>query len=289
MFKKRDAALAMFSGIMFGLIPIAVKYAMQYFNISIYIGLFYRYLTGTLFLLVPGMKCTKKEVLTRDSILYIGLVALLSAMTAIFLYSAYVYIAAGVASTIHYLYPFFVILGNWFFFHRPLKKQILTATMISFTGLVLLCAPSRMEGGDHFAGIILAIISAICFGAYLLLMDLQTLRHVNAAVFSLLLNMFCTVYILMYNLLLGLNPFYDFGKCLICFLPAGLFSMLAYLTLSAAVKRIGAVRASVLGTLEPVATLVGGVLVLQEHVSLGAISGCLLVLTASILVLRQRV
>ena len=143
MFKKRDAAPAMFSG---------VKYAMQYFNMSIYIGLFYRYLTGTLFLLVPGMKCTKKEVLTRDSILYIGLVALLSAMTAIFLYSAYVYIAAGVASTIHYLYPFFVILGNWFFFHRPLKKQILTATMISFTGLVLLCAPSRMEGGRPFCG-----------------------------------------------------------------------------------------------------------------------------------------
>ncbi len=276
----------MLSGIMFGLVPIAVKYVTGIFRCPIYAGLFYRYFTGTLFLSVPGLRELKKTSLDPGMVRRILVSSLLVNLTALSLYSAYSHIAVGIATTIHYAYPLLVVLGSCLLFREPLKRGILSAILLSFLGLALLSNPFQ-AGTLRLPGILLALLSALCYSLYLLMIGRQSLGEMPPAAFSLLLNGFGTVFILLFNLAQGSNPLAEFGRMLPAFLPAGVFSMLAYLMLFSAVQRIGAVKVSIFSTLEPVASLIGGALILHEHMAVSAVVGCVLVLAAAVLVQRE--
>lgn len=279
--------IAMFSGVMFGLIPIAVKCVTSRLELSIYVGLFYRYLTGTAFLALPGIRSLREKPLSLRTVWAIAVDALFGSATAVCLYGAYTYIATGVATTIHYLYPLFVLLLSRFFFHAALKRKVVLSALLSFCGMIFLWGPGGADAPSLW-GIGLAVLSAVCFSGYLVLMDRMAPDAAGPAGFSFVLNGFGALFLLLYTRFLGCSVFDRFFTLLIRFLPAGFFSMLAYLSLSVAVKKIGAAKASVLGTLEPVASLVGSALVLREHISARALLGCLLILLAAIQVLGEK-
>lgn len=283
--QRYGVGYAMASGVMFGLIPVAVKKVTSYYGISVYTGLLFRYLIGAGFLAVPGIMGLLRWRPQRREVGAVALDAFLCVLTSVFLYGSYARIPTGIAGTIHYLYPLFVILGSAVLFHKPLQKRILGAAMISFAGMVLLCSPQGGQG--DVMGVAMALMSAVCFGGYLLWMGEKGLGEKAPAAFSFLLNGFGAGYLFFYWAALDRPPEPGFGVLLLCFLPAGAFAMLAYLTLSMAMKGIGAVRTSVLGTMEPVASLAAGALVLGERITLSAVAGCGLILIAAILVLKK--
>lgn len=285
--QKKEIGYAMLSGIMFGLIPVAVKYVVSEQSLSIYTGLFFRYVTATIFLAPLGLASLRKTKLEKKTVSMIGLDALLCTLTALFLYGAYGRIPTGIASTIHYLYPLFVISGSTILFRERLKKEVLAAIPFCFGGMMLLCNP-KQEDLIPFTGILFALLSAICFSGYLLLMNKIRLGPIEPSIFSFLLNGFGAVYLFFYQGILLPSSQLPFWELLICFLPAGFFSMLAYLTQSAAVRKIGAVKLSMLGTLEPVASLIGGAMVLGEQISFMAVIGCVLILISALLVQREK-
>ena len=108
--KKQGMLLTAFSAMLFGLIPLltSVLYANGLDAVSVS---FYRYvfIVPVLFLLCR-LRNISLRITKNEAIFLLVHVSLFSTLTNLLLNASYVYIHTGVATTLHFLYPMFVIL-----------------------------------------------------------------------------------------------------------------------------------------------------------------------------------
>lgn len=199
-----------------------------------------------------------------------------SCLTPIFLFSSYNYIPSGATTTIHYLYPTIVFLIAAVVYKVRLNLVRIMCLILSTTGVVLLYWGNTAL---DFTGLSFAFLSAITFAIYTTILGRTSLREMN----PFLLSLFCCgssiIVLLPVSLLSGeFIPPRSLNGYIILFINAILVSVFALLMFKQATKYIGGERSSVMSTFEPVTSIVIGVLLFHERLTVSILIGMLVIL-----------
>ncbi|MDO4695618.1 DMT family transporter [Porphyromonas sp.] len=212
--------------------------------------------------------------------------------SAWFLLIGYTYISSGLATTIHFSYPFFVALILLVLFgKRPSFKSML-AILLAVGGVasISMFSGTELDPSTSFAGIAMILFSGFTYAAYIV-----ELKHTRLSRFPgfrttlyvmfVACVMFCVVSLFNQGYIQPLRAVSNYTNAILLALVP---TIVSNLTLIVAVKHIGSSKASVLGALEPLTALVIGVMIFGESLSIGGMAGVVLILLSVYLVIRDK-
>ena len=301
MFNFDKSSVGLFLGLMaavcYGFIPLFTK-ELQAPAVGLPLSsstiLFYRF--GIASLILAAIMCVRRESFRITYAEFVRLVqlAFLSNGAALFLISGYRYCSSsGVATTLHFTYPILTALIMMIFFRERSRLSTWIAIGLSIAGVALL---SGIGGGAQWLGIVLEIISALCFALYLI--------RVNRSRVSQMPVVKLTFYVMAFGALIfaafiayeradfDISAHYALiptapGWLNLCLLSV-ICTVITNLALVYATQNIGPTVASILGVLEPLTALVLGILILGEELTPSMAAGIGLILPAVLIIILRR-
>lgn len=202
-----------------------------------------------------------------------------STITAFLLYSSYNYIPIGVATTLHYVYPILVTVILVLFYKEKISTLKLVILIISFVGVSMF-----FEGNIasiNKIGLIIAFLSGLSYGISLIIMDKSGIKRL----YPFLVTFYCCLFsaICVIFILLATNTF-----TLALSNKAWVYSIIISITVSTiaitlmqiGVKYVGPTTSAILLMLEPIISIITGVIALNERCTVKTIIGCCLILSA---------
>ena len=281
---KKGYIYTALSAIIFGLMPLLTKIIIARGATSLTIA-FFRvfYVTIVLFFVLKLKKIDlhleKRELLSALLTSIFG-----SGLTIIILNESYNYVDTGIATSLHFLYPLFVAILCCFFYGEKIKKKQIISLSFALVGII--CFMSK--GNGSLFGYFLAIASGLTYAFYLVKMDKTGLVKMNALKLSFYLALFTTIEIFTINLFMQDVVFkmdaIAYGLLLVLALSA---SFLATVLLQQGVLLLGSTRASFICLLEPVTSMIVGILFLGEAFTLNKGLGGLAIITSLIIFLKE--
>lgn len=282
MYKLRGIFFLMVAAILYGFMPIWVKLAygtgLNAYDVTLLrsgiaaalLGVFIRY-----------RKISFK--VDRPQLIPLLLSGTGYTATILTLYLSYNYVSAGVATSLHYIYPVLVMLWAFFIYHEKLQSSKWIALLASLTGIYLIA--SIGESSFSLPGVSLAIISAFLFSYYILSINQQHLKRMNSLVLAFYACLIAAITILILVMVQGNWPPHLTLTGLFYTGLVGFFcTALALILFIKGVKIIGPANASILSTLEPVVSLIAGIILLHEPLTLHTSIGCAMIIAAVILI-----
>lgn len=267
------------AGLAYGIMPIWAKLA-YLTGLSPYQVLFLRGFFGACFLLffIRRKKTSLKvEKSFLGSLLFVGSFGYTAAV--ITLYLSYNYINVGVATALHYLFPVVVMLLALILYKEKLYPRKVIALVLAVGGVYLMTAVGPLALDR--TGVLLALISALTFAIYVLGVAHPTIKGIDSLVLAFYLSLISAA--ITFAIILGKGewPIHLTGKGLLYTLLLGFFcTALALLFLNRGIQLVGPSTASILSTMEPLISIVAGVIILQEKVTPIMACGFALVLGA---------
>lgn len=209
------------------------------------------------------------------------ILSLSGTLTQMMLFSSYQYISSGLATTLHFTYPVFVVLACVLFCHEAPSRAKLLCTALCTAGIFLFYTPGN---GFNLPGAMLAFASGITYAFYVVYLGRSEIgkmppfamafwnsAYVSAETLLVLLASSCVT--------LSLTPA-GWTAALVFSLLNAVVALAAF---QAGVKIIGPQQAAILSTFEPITSIVVGVLAYHEPFGFSTAAGAGLILTAVIL------
>lgn len=281
---KKGYIYTALSAIIFGLMPLLTKIIIARGTTSLTIP-FFRvfYVTIVLFLVLKIKKIDFH--LEKRGLLSVMLTSIFgSGLTIIILNESYNYVDTGIATSLHFLYPLFVAILCCFFYGEKIKKKQIISLSFALVGII--CFMSK--GNGSLFGYLLAIASGLTYAFYLVKMDKTGLVKMNAFKLSFYLALFTTIEIFTMNLFMQDVVFkmdaIAYGLLLVLALSS---SFLATVLLQKGVLLLGSTRASFICLLEPVTSMIVGILWLNEALTFNKGLGGLAIIISLIIFLRE--
>ena len=277
----KGCCFAILSAVIYGCMPLMAKYIYAD-GVTPQTLVFLR----NLFSLVPlGMLAyrEKKTLKIPPALLpKIGLIGLLGCcLTPILLFSSYRFIASGPATVFHFAYPTFVVIAEILFLGKKLHISSLISVVCCTVGIGLFYTPQETFS---FTGSGLALLSAVTFAGYVVLLSCFDDSEVSGFLF--------TFYIILISSMATLLICIVSGSFVLPATPAGwglciLFSLLvttcAVVLFQQSAFLIGGEGTSILSTLEPITSVVIGVVIFGEPFGIRTLIGTVLVILAGII------
>ena len=256
------AALGLLAAVCYGFIPLLTKPLQTPEAGSLPMSsstiLFYRF--GLAALVVAGVMLMRRISfrISYPEFVRLTFLAFLSDGAALFLIAGYPYMNSGVATTIHFMYPVMTALLMMTFFHERRRISTFLAVGMAVLGVGLLSWSD--SGAVAPIGIVLELISALCFAFYLIRVNHSRVSTINvvkltfyvmalgAIIFAAFVSYEQADFDLSqrYTLLPNAQGWMHLaGLALIC-------TVVTNLSLIYATHLVGPTMASVLGALEPV-------------------------------------
>lgn len=179
---------------------------------------------------------------------------------------------AGVVALIFYSYPLWTVLIGFVTKLEPFRWRLVVALVVGSAGVIVVFSPE--SGG--LAGPLLALGAAVAVAVYFILMQIA-LRDVDPAPAAFWTSGGAAI-LVGAGALVVRDP-----------LPSGAFapaaalaaaSAIAFMTLFAAITRLGSSRAAVAAMIEPIATIVLAALLLDEEITVRVVIGAVLIVSA---------
>ncbi|MEK6450223.1 MULTISPECIES: DMT family transporter [unclassified Myroides] len=247
--------------------------------------LFYRFLFSSA---TMGAVCVYKKTSLKISIKDLAVVfflALLYAATAKFIVDSYEYIASGLATTVHFLYPIFVSIVMILFYKEKKSIVLLIASLLSLLGVGMMCWHGEPSPA-LFKGLILAAITIFTYGLYIVGLNKSRIADMNfdSLTFYVLL-MGCLIFLFYCLVTTGIEPITLKNDWMNLILLGFFATFISDLCLVLAVKHAGSTITSILGSMEPVVAVLVGTLFFAEHFDFISGIGLMFVLLSVTLVI----
>ena len=289
--------LGLTAAVCYGFIPLFTKelqHPSEGLALSSATILFYRF--GIASIVIAGIMLFQRISfrITFPEFLRLTLLAFLSDGAALFLIAGYSYMPSGVATTLHFMYPVFTALTMMLFFHEPRRMSTVLAITMAVAGLFVLSWTG--QGEVALLGVVLEIISALCFALYLI--------RVNRSKISNMPPTKLTFYVMMLGaLIFAATIIYERSEIEMATHFAVLPSTRGWLNLIAlslvctvitnlalvhAIKMIGPTITAVLGVLEPVTAILLGVVFMGESLTSPIVLGIMLIISAVLLIVLRK-
>lgn len=281
---KKGYIYTALSAIIFGLMPLLTKIIIARGATSLTIPFFRVFYVTIVLFFVLKIKKIDFHLEKRD-LLSVMLTSIFgSGLTIIILNESYNYVDTGIATSLHFLYPLFVAILCCFFYGEKIKKKQIISLSFALVGII--CFMSK--GNGSLFGYLLAIASGLTYAFYLVKMDKTGLVKMNAFKLSFYLALFTTIEIFTMNLYMQEVVFKMDAIAYVLLLVLALSSsFLATVLLQKGVLLLGSTRASFICLLEPVTSMIVGILWLNEALTFNKGLGGLAIIISLIIFLKK--
>ena len=275
-------------GVLFGVISAVAYGTNPLFSLPLYEQgmtpnsvLFYRYgiatlLLGTL-LIVKGhsLEIKKKEIPP------LFLFGILFAISSLSLFKSFLYMDAGIASTILFVYPVLVAVIMAVFFKEKASLLTYSCILLALVGIALLYKGDG-ETALSTTGILLVGLSAFLYAVYIVAVDHSPVKNMPSGKMTFWIILFGTmVFVVNTGFLTELQPIPPTASGWINVLGIAIVpTVISIMFINISIKYIGATYAAIIGALEPVTALAIGILVFHEKFTFRIALGALLILIA---------
>ena len=272
----------------FGLIPLftipAMQAGMQFESI-----LFYRFLFACMalggILLINGQSFR----ISRRDIPSLLLLAILYLMSAVFLFWGYKFMASGVATTIHFMYPVLTTLVMMLFFKEKKSGWRIAAIASAVIGVYFLSGGNTETGSFSFFGLFIVLLSALGYALYLVTMSQLKIGRMKGLLLTFYVFLFGGIFLFIGTSSIShLQPIREWHTAgnliLLALIPTGVSN----LALVRAVKSIGSTLTSVLGAMEPVTAVCVGIFLFGEAFTTSIGVGIALIIVAVMVIILKR-
>lgn len=247
--------------------------------------LFYRFSMAVVMLGVMLLVERKSFRINHQELIVLGSLGLLFAASCITYYESFLLMDAGIASTILFVYPVMVAGIMAVFFKERITFSTVTAILLALGGIGLLYQGDG-ETSLSTMGIILVILSALCYAIYIVVVNQSSIR-MSSLKLTFYVLFICMFVLLAYSftssdlhLQLPPSPRAWFYACWLGLVP----TILSLVLMTIAVHEVGATPTAIMGALEPLTAVAIGVLVFGEALTVQLVIGIVLILSAVLLI-----
>lgn len=271
----------------FGLIPMftipAMRQGMQFESILLYRFAFATLALGAI-LLIDGQSFR----INRRDIPSLLLLAFFYLISAVFLFWGYKFMASGIATTLHFMYPVLTTLIMMLFFREKKSIWRFMSIALAVAGVFFL-SQGDDSGSITFIGIFIVLLSALGYALYLVTVSQLKVGQMKGLRLTFYVFLFGTLL-----LFIGIgtaghiqpipNPHTAGNLVMLAIIP----TVISNLALVKAVKCIGSTLTSVLGAMEPVTAVCVGIFMFGEPFTNSVGLGIILIITAVTIIILKR-
>lgn len=246
--------------------------------------LFYRYAIAVVMLAVVMAVRRKPLAVSRRDLAIMAVLGVLFAASSLSLFMSFLFMGAGVASTLLFVYPVMVAVIMAVFFKERVTRSTVLAIALALTGVALLY---KGDGGKPLsgAGVSLVMVSSLTYALYIIIVNKSPLRMSSVKMTMYVLTFAVAVAVAMSftdpaNHLQLLHTPRQWGLAL---LLAVVPTVLSLLLMVIAVHDVGSTPTAIMGALEPVTAVVISVALFGELVTARLVIGIVLILAAVLL------
>ena len=271
----------------FGLIPMftipAMQQGMQFESILLYRFAFATLALGVI-LLIDGQSFR----INRRDIPSLLLLAFFYLISAVFLFWGYKFMASGIATTLHFMYPVLTTLIMLLFFREKKSIWRFMAIALAVAGVFFL-SQGDDSGSITFIGIFIVLLSALGYALYLVTVSQLKVGQMKGLRLTFYVFLFGTLL-----LFIGIGttghtqPIPNLHTAGNLVMLAIIPTVISNLALVRAVKCIGSTLTSVLGAMEPVTAVCVGIFMFGEPFTNSVGLGIILIITAVTVIILKR-
>lgn len=246
--------------------------------------LFYRYAIAVVVLAAVMAVRRKPLAVSRRDLAIMALLGVLFAASSLSLFMSFLFMGAGVASTLLFVYPVMVAVIIAVFFKERVTRSTVLAIALALTGVALLY---KGDGGKPLSGVgvSLVMVSSLTYALYIIIVNKSPLRMSSVKMTMYVLTFSVVVAVAMSftdpaNHLQLLHTPRQWGLAL---LLAVVPTVLSLLLMVIAVHDVGSTPTAIMGALEPVTAVVISVALFGELVTARLVIGIVLILAAVLL------
>lgn len=272
----------------FGIMPVLVKLAYSR-GVSTYTVLFLRFgLAALMLLYYIFSKGISLRLTRRQIIMVVTLGAFGYSATALSLFLSYRYISSGLATNILYVYPVIVTVLSLFIYKEKLRLLKLASLIFCVSGVFIMAGDVKLKINP--IGILLALTSAAFYSFYVLGTSHSEIKKINSYVMTFYLSVTASITMLIIGLCMNdINiSSITYYSLIYIVLVAFISTVVALMTFLEGVRIIGPSNASILSTLEPVVSLLLGVLILKECFTVSIAAGSFMIILSVLILARQK-
>ncbi|BDD06930.1 DMT multidrug transporter (plasmid) [Aureibacter tunicatorum] len=281
------AFYVMLSSVLFGLMPYFAK-TLYSTGATPQAVLAYRFFLGAL-LALGWIRCKKIDLrIDRSSLIRIFIIALVGmCLTTSMLFMSFQYVSSGLAMALHFAYPAFTVLISVMLFRLKFTLRKAASVALSMIGIVLISELSFES--NSLKGMALAILSAVTYAIYIISITHHKLRNLETSIINFYMFGFSSI-------ILSLWAYFDGGF----FTPSSgeeyfalgglafVSTFIAIMLFAKGAQLIGASDASLLSTMEPITSIILGVIFFGELLKPVHLIGVVLIILSIILVAKAK-
>lgn len=247
--------------------------------------LFFRYLFAIPLLGIMIKARGRSFKIQRKETFPLIIMGLLVALSSLTLFLSYNYMAAGIASTLLFVYPIMVALIMAMVFKEKLALQTIVCMLLALGGIGLLY---KSEDGSTLSliGTLLVFASSLSYAIYIVGINQTSLKNVatlKVTFYVLLFGLSLLVARLLYSGVLNTpDQWYLWANLLaLAVFPTAI----SFLCTTGAIQYIGSTPTAILGALEPVTAIFFGIAVFGESLTVRESFGLVMIIVAVTLVI----
>ena len=178
------------------------------------------------------------------------------------------------------------ILAAIFLKDEHFSLKVLLGSMVAFAGVAVVTFRDGFVWGNGLLGNILAFLAALSWACYCIILKRVQGRHSTLSITRkvMIYGTLCALPVMLFEPVTPISTLLRTDVLLNMLFLALICSMAAFFIWNLVIKKIGAIRSSNYLYLDPIVSIIMGVIVLNERVGLVAVVGCALVLLGVILV-----
>ena len=249
--------------------------------------LFFRYLFAIPLLGIMIKARGRSFKIQRKETFPLIIMGLLVALSSLTLFLSYNYMAAGIASTLLFVYPIMVALIMAMVFKEKLALQTIVCMLLALGGIGLLY---KSEDGSTLSliGTLLVFASSLSYAIYIVGINQTSLKNVatlKVTFYVLLFGLSLFVARLLYSGVLNTpDQWYLWANLLaLAVFPTAI----SFLCTTGAIQYIGSTPTAILGALEPVTAIFFGIAVFGESLTVGESFGLVMIIVAVTFVIAR--
>lgn len=242
--------------------------------------LFFRYLFAIPLLGIMIKARGRSFKIQRKETFPLIIMGLLVALSSLTLFLSYNYMAAGIASTLLFVYPIMVALIMAMVFKEKLALQTIVCMLLALGGIGLLY---KSEDGSTLSliGTLLVFASSLSYAIYIVGINQTSLKNVatlKVTFYDLLFGLSLFVARLLYSGVLNTpDQWYLWANLLaLAVFPTAI----SFLCTTGAIQYIGSTPTAILGALEPVTAIFFGIAVFGESLTVRESFGLVMIIVA---------
>lgn len=281
MSKVKGYILAVISAASYGLIPLFVLPVKQA-GISLDTTLFYRFFIAAVFVFAILLYRKESLKINWNGLWVFVVLGLFYGLSSDLLFKGYDLLTPGIASTILFVYPAIIALILFIFFKEKINNRMITALLITFTGVYVLSV-NGFSFQINLPGLMITLGSALFYALYLITVN-KTKIQVSGWKLTFYSLLFTSVYYLLIMIFQRENILLpDFQTLFNFTLFALITTVISLSALVYAVQLIGSTPTAVLGAFEPVVAVLVSVLIFNEAITKNLVFGVILILLGVII------